>query len=56
MACMFDVGVLFLESLLTLVTYVLFCCLDLTTHPVDPVQIFYKINHGCKLNRLLNRI
>ena len=41
MVCMVDLGVLFLQSLLTLVTHVLFCCLHLSTCAVDPVQICY---------------
>ena len=36
MACTVDLGVLFLESMLILVTHVLFC-----THAVEPVQICY---------------
>ena len=41
MAYMIDFAVLFLESLLTLVTHVLFCYLYLSAHVVDLVQICY---------------
>ena len=34
-------ALLFWESLLLLVTHVLFCCLHISTHTVDPVQICY---------------
>ena len=39
LVCMDDLGILFLESLFTLVTHVLFCCLHLSSHTVGPVQI-----------------
>ena len=47
MACIVDFTILILESLLILVTPVLFCCLHLSARAVDPAQICYILNLTC---------